>query len=45
LVSYEPNILSDVTSGINFTKSKDKPNQIIWNQNGQKIIANKTDRN
>jgi len=45
LVSYEPNILSDVTSGINFTKSKDKPNQIIWNQNGQKIIANKTNRN
>lgn len=41
LVSYEKNVLSDLSSGIDFTKSKEKPNQIIWNQSGNIIKANK----
>ena len=39
LVSYEPDILLDVSSGIIFTKSKENPKQIIWSQQGQKLKA------
>ena len=39
LVSYEPNILLDVSSGIEFTKSEDNPSQLIWSQSGEKLSA------
>ena len=39
LVSYEPGKLLDVTSGIEFMKSEDKSNEIIWSQSGQKLKA------
>lgn len=39
LVSYEPDVLLDVSSGIIFTKSKENPKQIIWSQQGQKLKA------
>ncbi|GGB83289.1 hypothetical protein GCM10007424_24150 [Flavobacterium suaedae] len=39
LVSYEPTILLDVSSGIKFTKSENNPNQLIWSQSGQKLKA------
>jgi len=41
LVSYEPDILLDVSSGIEFTKSEVNSNQIIWSQGGEKLNASK----
>ena len=41
LVSYEPTILLDVSSGIEFTKSGENPNQLIWSQSEEKLIAKK----
>lgn len=41
LVSYEPTILLDVSSGIKFTKSEENPGQLIWSQSGQKLQAEK----
>tara|TARA_Y100001968_G_scaffold104469_1_gene94437 strand:+ start:224 stop:376 length:153 start_codon:yes stop_codon:yes gene_type:complete len=38
-VSYEPNILLDVSSGIKFTTSEEHPNQLIWTQGGEKLKA------
>ncbi|GLB50099.1 serine hydrolase domain-containing protein [Neptunitalea lumnitzerae] len=42
LVSYEPNVLLDVSSGIKFMKSSENPNQLIWFQNRKKLMAKKT---
>mgnify|MGYP003642246240 CR=1 FL=1 len=39
LVSYKPNVLLDVSSGIEFTKSENNPDQLIWSQSGQKLEA------
>lgn len=39
LVSYEPGILLEVSSGVEFTKSENDPNQLTWSQSGENFQA------